>query len=363
MPSRALCFLSLLLLTLRCVGALENLFLRLNSSEARQAVQEAVEAVLDRETVPKPPFRLSVCALVRNEEFYVQEWLLWHYLLGVQHFVLYDNDSDDDTRDFLRPFVELGIATLRPWPGEEHSKALSSALDDCLSPSAAPASDWVLLADVDEFLITPSLQLSVPALRRWDSFVLHDHLLEYERNKAGAVALHRLEFGSNGLASPPLGLAVEAFTETFVPIRPGGSVFGKLLLHVPALLQHRGAHLPPTLAEGWHAVFANQEWYRDGVTSASLEPLRLNHYVSRSHEECLAKATERRSSRAWRREAGAALCELHMKGSKTWYRIEHGQDYAAAASPIADAINAMLPRINAPPGSAADAGGVARRAE
>jgi hypothetical protein len=264
---------------LRCACGLQELFRRLNTSAAAATVADIVSAFFDPSTVPKPPYRLALCALVRNEEFYVQEWVLWHYLLGVQHFVLYDNDSDDDTRDYLEPLVALGLVTLRRSPGAEHGAALGGVLDDCLGGGGAGSvnATWVAHWDVDEFLVLPNGRLNVGAQRQWDAHVFHDFLSDFERARAGSVVLHRMDFGANGHAQPPLGLVLEEFTERFIAVRPGGAIFGKVIHSSEALLGHRGAHAPGQLREGYAAVFANQQPYSADQNVAIFEPFRLNH--------------------------------------------------------------------------------------
>lgn len=41
------------------------------------------------------PKGLAVCAIVKNEAIYIQEWLAFHLHSGVQHFYLYLNEDDD----------------------------------------------------------------------------------------------------------------------------------------------------------------------------------------------------------------------------------------------------------------------------
>ena len=36
---------------------------------------------------------LSILCIIKNED-YLEEFILYHYLLGVEHFYIYDNESD-----------------------------------------------------------------------------------------------------------------------------------------------------------------------------------------------------------------------------------------------------------------------------
>ena len=39
----------------------------------------------------------------------LQEWLVWHLLMGVEKFYLVDNDSSDHVREVLAPFIQQGV--------------------------------------------------------------------------------------------------------------------------------------------------------------------------------------------------------------------------------------------------------------
>ena len=54
------------------------------------------------------PAGLGVCAVVKNEAAYIQEWLAFHLHSGVQHFYLYLNSGDEgDMLTALKPFVDV----------------------------------------------------------------------------------------------------------------------------------------------------------------------------------------------------------------------------------------------------------------
>ena len=64
--------------------------------------------------MPKP--YLSICAIYRWEGPYLREWVAFHRLMGVERFFLYDNDSDDEHREALGPYLEDGTVELLHWP-------------------------------------------------------------------------------------------------------------------------------------------------------------------------------------------------------------------------------------------------------
>ena len=52
--------------------------------------------------------RVALCLIFKNEAPFLKEWLDYHLALGVDHFYLYNNNSDDDFREVLRPYATGG---------------------------------------------------------------------------------------------------------------------------------------------------------------------------------------------------------------------------------------------------------------
>ena len=76
-----------------------------------------------------PKHYLSAVVIAKNEGPYFKEWLDWHISQGVEKFYVYDNESTDETKEVLSPYVERGIVEYIYFPG--HRKQLA-AYDDCL---------------------------------------------------------------------------------------------------------------------------------------------------------------------------------------------------------------------------------------
>ena len=57
--------------------------------------------------------KVGICMMVNNEAAYVDEFLLYHLLSGVNHFYIYDDESTDNLASALAPFIEGGIVTLK----------------------------------------------------------------------------------------------------------------------------------------------------------------------------------------------------------------------------------------------------------
>ena len=62
---------------------------------------------------------IAVACIIKNEGPYLKEWLEYHKLIGVEHFYVYDNESTDDTKDILKPYIDSGEVTYIYYPGRD----------------------------------------------------------------------------------------------------------------------------------------------------------------------------------------------------------------------------------------------------
>lgn len=52
---------------------------------------------------------MAICLRTKDFARFLPEWIAFHYALGVDEIMIYDDDSIDNTEEVLRPFVEAGI--------------------------------------------------------------------------------------------------------------------------------------------------------------------------------------------------------------------------------------------------------------
>ena len=62
-------------------------------------------------------YTVAVCAIFKNESVFLKEWLEYHLLIGVEHFYLYNNFSEDNYQDILAPYLDGMARTIRPTAG------------------------------------------------------------------------------------------------------------------------------------------------------------------------------------------------------------------------------------------------------
>lgn len=143
---------------------------------------------------------LAICSIFQNEARFFKEWLEFHKLVGVQHFYLYNNNSTDNYKEILAPYIQKGEIDVYDWPETDHGlKAQLSAFNDCLTRTRNKVK-WVAFLDLDEFLFPVS------------DFDLKDVLKEFE--ECAQVSVNWFMFGTSNIAKiPDNALMIECLTK------------------------------------------------------------------------------------------------------------------------------------------------------
>ena len=86
-----------------------------------------------------------------------------HYSPWVDRFVIFDSNSTDESVELLRRFPKVEVRRLE-WSYPDSTIDTLRHLHDTCWKESRGAADWVIVADVDEFLYHPDL---LGYLRRW----------------------------------------------------------------------------------------------------------------------------------------------------------------------------------------------------
>lgn len=125
-----------------------------------------------------PTQGVLVFSTMRNEMLRIEHWLRHYRALGVAHFLIVDNDSDDGTAEFLRGQTDVSL-----WTTPNSYKASRFGVDwlTCLQLKYG-AGRWCLTVDADELLVYPDS----PTRGLTD---LTQHLDQTGRSALGALML------------------------------------------------------------------------------------------------------------------------------------------------------------------------------
>lgn len=105
-------------------------------------------------------YYLSICAIFKNEAPYLREWIEYHKMIGVEHFYLYNNFSNDNYLEVLAEYIESGLVSLIDWPMKQGQM---SAYRNCVE-NYGDSTNWIGFIDLDEFIVpnhTDDLRISL----------------------------------------------------------------------------------------------------------------------------------------------------------------------------------------------------------
>lgn len=221
------------------------------------------------------PYNLSIVAILKNEGPYLKEWIDYHLLAGVDHFFLYDNDSTDNQKEVVRPYVEAGLVDYAPLPGK---KMQMVAYNDAINRFKF-FTRYMAFIDSDEFIMPRDNN---------DITDVIDSVIYGDIGKAGLVINWQC-FGSSGHMKADLSKGVlERFTKR-APYNWGYENIGNI--HVKTVANPRYINF---MEYPHHATFFLDRYpvNEDGKivlgpfnSPVTIKKIVINHYIIKSKEE------------------------------------------------------------------------------
>jgi hypothetical protein len=213
------------------------------------------------------PLYLSVAAIVKNETPYIAEWIEYHLLVGVQKFFIYDNESTDNLRDFLSPYIQDGIVEYTFFPGKRRQVA---AYNDAIQ-RYRNAGFWLAFIDIDEFLV-PVEDETIP-----------DFLRDFEG--IPGIEINQVLYGSSGHQKKTAGLVMERFKD-HSPLDMVINRGVKSIVNPRYVCYMATGHIAEYF-EGEYSVDTHKNKNRESsLNRPSLhDKIRRNHYGCKSFEE------------------------------------------------------------------------------
>ena len=207
----------------------------------------------------------SMCLIVKNEAEYLAEWINYYQLIGVEHFYIYDNNSNPPLKSVLQPYIDKGLVT---YHYDTRTIVQTHVYNDCIR-NHGKDNTWLGFFDTDEFLV----------LKQHTQ--VRDFLQNYEQ--FGALSIPWYLFGSNGHERKPKS-QIYAYTKHHVK-----SCHYKTMVR-PERIKDFNIHNVNEHMPGYYTVDETKQQVSGPFTMRQCsEFAQLNHYVVRSKEEFLQK--------------------------------------------------------------------------
>ena len=217
--------------------------------------------------VNKAKNNLAICTIFKDCAPFLKEWIEFHRLIGVDHFFLFDNSSQDNPLAVLEEYLNQGIVTLINWPNkDEHlwkdqvfawvTTTQLPAYDHGCALARKKKFKWLAFIDSDEFLVPMSFSTITKFLS------IHSDV--------PGICLNWAVYGTSDVYEiPPNCLMIELLTT-------------RAHLDDP-INKHTKSIVRPEQYAGWswptHACH-----YKNGAKAyfAPQEEARVNHYINRT---------------------------------------------------------------------------------
>jgi len=252
--------------------------------------------------------KIAICAIVKNEEYYIEEWIAFHIVQGVKRFLVIDNGESTSLPFILQPYIRAGVVELFKFSSTQEPQLTAYALA-LEKIKEAKQFEWVAFIDADEFLFSPRGKKLSRVLSKYSKFP--------------AVVVNWVSFGSSGQIKRPNALAIEAFTmrgplDHQVPYshlriginNDGSPIYRPINSHIKSIIRpsrtkevgsnpHEFRYVDNAKAVNVLGIEQTGPWSEP----IQIDTLRINHYWSRSLEDMKLKAERGRaasvSKRTW----------------------------------------------------------------
>lgn len=230
-------------------------------------------------------YNVSVLAIFKNEARYFREWIEFHRIVGVEHFYLYNNNSNDDYEQVLKPYIDEDIVSLIPWPkNQAQMECYADGIEKFKNETK-----WMAIIDIDEFII-PN-----------ETDNIYDFLSKYE-NRPAVIGYWKY-FGASGKVNRDAeGLVTEDFIVSWRKYADIGKCFLNtaydvdynsdlnLGMHHFMWANCKGHNMPPV------NVFGKVCLPGDNPIPAKADPshfpLQINHYFTKTYQEYIDKKSK-----------------------------------------------------------------------
>lgn len=216
-----------------------------------------------------PSHFLGLCAIAKDEDTILREWVAYHLLIGFEKIIIYDNESRNPVCDILEDFMTAGRVETYTIQGPQRQL---TAYNHCLREHG-PRFRHLAFFDLDEFLFLGAES---------DARLLVGDFAHY-----GALCLNMCNFSSGGRLGRPEGPATEAFCDLLEVYTCTKWILRPELVDLPISPHHFAFKKPdPATGEGLPvAVNTRGEPAVGGFVPPADERARINHYCWRSQQD------------------------------------------------------------------------------
>ena len=223
---------------------------------------------------------LSLGCIIKDED-YLEEFLLYYIVLGVERFFIYDNDSTIPISKRLEKTKLNNFCTIIPYPG----KAKQIQAYNHLINYTKNITEWLIIVDGDEFIL-PKKHKS-----------LRDFLKEYK--DYDAIGINWVMFGSSLHEKKQDGFIIDNYRKNSGIQDKHIKTICKPLYVKNIVNPHYVIPINPNKYIDPHKRIINVGPFNE---NQSIDIIQINHYWGKSMEDMLQKINRGRAPIDTKRE-------------------------------------------------------------
>lgn len=231
------------------------------------------------------PHDVAIVAIAKNEGLYIQEWLEYHRLIGINKVYLYDNESTDDTVKIIQPYIDEGFVTYYRMPGvgrqlDAYNDAIYKYKNECR---------YMAFIDLDEYIMPEEPFGNLSKVIK--------QIVSSRKNAVG-IALNWCLYGNSGHKMRPNGLITENYIDRAHESNPMNHMI-KTLCNPRFVKYYISPHYPQyylgAISVDSTGSYQSKGWFCRNLT---FKNIRLNHYYCKSEEDYNIKTSRGLGDRA-----------------------------------------------------------------
>lgn len=217
----------------------------------------------------------SICAIAKDEDKNLREWVLYHFAIGFEHIVIYDNNSKNPIKNILSEFISNGLITVFDLD-MDNAQQLSAYLH-CLNKWGSN-SYWIAFIDIDEFIVP---------INKNDIKDILDDYRDY-----GGLGITWKIFSSNGHVCRPKGRTIENYFNAI-----------ELNSHIKSIVRPKLTVRPLSphhflYKNGYYCVNEDYIPIKNFSSYPLSEKICINHYYYKSQQDFEEKINRGRATQA-----------------------------------------------------------------
>jgi Domain of unknown function. len=238
-----------------------------------------VENIMKNEQKTKFEYEIGLVSIAKNEGPYLREWIEYHKLVGISKFYFYDNESEDNTAEILKSYIDQGIVEYTHIKGKGMQL---NAYNDAIKKHKHRCR-YMGFIDLDEYIMPTKPFKSIN--------IIVDEILNNAKKGAAGVGINWALYGSSGHISRPTGLITENYINRGINSH-WGNIHIKVICNPRLVKDYISPHYPFYIKGAYSVSECDGKriigW---GTDKISYTNIRINHYYCKSEEDYIRKVS------------------------------------------------------------------------